>query len=249
MCTSAFFFSFLETVQQRCYFALHVSLMHVFCHRRVVRTQPGTYWMDNFSKTMATGIGSVAKGVWSDCLWAGKAYKLYTGKRKVTMEVITYNDQIVPAMPDDFGEQVWALKKLVKTLEEEPMDYLADSMVKKYNVTAIPLKPNVTKQEDPKFHAFLQKSKDGMADFYPDDIIKHNIGSNDGLLKILRMEYDAKKMKNDDLKRYTVLLCDINIFQRVLKVIGLGVACSSDLVITCLLACHFVVAPSQMVSC
>jgi len=110
---------------------------------------------------MATGIGSIDKGVWTDMLWAGKALKLYSGREEVSMKVLKVDDKVIPAMPQRLGDHKGDLKALIKSIEAESMNYLKHSMVLQYNVTAVPLKPTVSKLEDPEFHAFLIESKDG----------------------------------------------------------------------------------------
>jgi hypothetical protein len=195
----------------------HRCVTCVFC--RTVRQAPGTYWLDNFSKPVAVGVGSIDKGVWRDCLWTGRALKRYSGTEPVDMNFLKVDGVVVPAMPDDLMDYMDDLGVLMKSIEgETPLSYYANSEVVKWDVNLVPLKPVVTKQQDQQLHDLLKAKKDGMVDFFPDEIFKVNVGSNLGLVSLVRKQYDERKMKSDEVKTYTTMLCDINIFDRVLKV-------------------------------
>ena len=56
-------------------------------------------------------------------------------------------------------------------------------------------------------------SVDGLSRFHPLEISKHNVGSNEGLMRVV-LSIDA--MVSPD--RYAVIVVDINIYMRLLKV-------------------------------
>ena len=67
----------------------------------------------------------------------------------------------------------------------------------------------------------MADSVDGLSRFYPLEITKYNIGANEGLMRIIN-HIDAMLAPN----RYAVIVVDINIYMRLLKVCRCKFACS-----------------------
>ena len=169
-------------------------------------------WIDNFSKSYAVAMQSVTTGAWRDCNWTGRGMKCYAGIHvdiKLTMDSV---------MPDNiFSESiVSAVMSEMKVCQTDGWKRLRSSLVQKFKVNNIPLKPI----PDPKYHPelcdVLLDSKDGLSAFHPLDILSHNIGSNRGLLLVLKQIDDQR---SDDMDRMEMLVADCNIFMRVMKVI------------------------------
>ncbi len=81
-------------------------------------------------------------------------------------------------------------------------------------MTNVPMKTVVDEDENPPLHHLLAMSKDGTRNFFPQDMIPLNCGSNEGLSRIIRKLYDDHK----DSDKYIMLCVDENIFKRILPV-------------------------------
>ena len=90
------------------------------------------------------------------------------------------------------------------------------SLAVKYRVRNVPLKPDIDNVEE-KFKAALAQSRDGMATFFPKEIVPVNIGSNDGLVKVVRSLWDDHK-RSAHSNEYKFVVADTNIFWRSIKV-------------------------------
>jgi hypothetical protein len=87
--------------------------------------------------------------------------------------------------------------------------------VVRYDVRNIPLKIDTKRFPD------MKRTVDsyGFDNVRPVDLLDINIGSNRGLIAIIRGLYEERKMGlEDQCDRYTTLNVDENIFWRVLKV-------------------------------
>ena len=82
------------------------------------------------------------------------------------------------------------------------------------NVRKIPLKPEVDPALDPARAAVLAESRDGMRNFLPLGMLGENIGSNRGLLLLLKDMFGVQPRPG----HFSFLSCDCNIFMRLLKV-------------------------------
>jgi hypothetical protein len=93
--------------------------------------------------------------------------------------------------------------------------YLKDSVCFKHTVRAIPVKPSVSCIAHPALHEVLRQSRDGMENFFPLGMLQENIGSNRGLLLILKDLFGVQPRPG----HFSFLAVDCNIFLRLLKVI------------------------------
>ena len=166
-------------------------------------------WLDNFSKCYAVAMQSVASGAFRDCAWTGDAFKVYVGP-DVDISLRS------PGMPDD----VFSPRNMANTrrrmVEISGTGWLLydNSMVKKFNVNNVPLKPVVDEKSHARLHQLLLERRDGLEHFHPTDIHPQNIGSNRGLLLILQKMSQERKADNGD---HEFMCVDCNIFLRVLK--------------------------------
>jgi hypothetical protein len=183
-----------------------------------VEDTPHTKWFDNFSKVYGAQIPSIDIGSWRNCLWTGVALKQYTGEDPISVAVMkNAAGEVIPAMPDDPFEYADQLKELVE--EHTPRaDYRTHSLVFRWNVTSVPLKPVPSQVENRKWRRALLNSGQ-VSQLFPKELIAENIGSNLGLARIMKEHYNEHKQNTEhDCTKYSVLLADVNIFDRVLKV-------------------------------
>jgi hypothetical protein len=177
-----------------------------------MQTRLFAIWWDNFSKTMGTRMPNMEKGIYISALWTGLAIMLYRGEDLQCL----YSDN-EPAMPPDmFREEDIFLQKLGVALEENAACY-ENALVTQYDVRRIPLKidPNLL-PDCPETDELKQRSADGLDRFHPWKLVEENCGSNEGMLKILRLFLD--RARDSPNKRITVLNSDCNLFYRTCKV-------------------------------
>ena len=179
---------------------------------RKIQQQLHVLWLDNFSKTYAVALQSIAKGAFKSCLWTGFAMKRYIGS---SLRARMNNIGTRAMNKDLFAAQIMnQMKAKMDRFGNTKWDYLNNSIVQRYQVTSIPLKPYVDDAKDPQLHQILSESRDGVRNFFPMDILPENIGSNRGLLLILKRLSD----ENQASVQWKFLAVDCNIFLRVLKV-------------------------------
>jgi len=87
-----------------------------------------------------------------------------------------------------------------------------------HRVTRIPVKAFVDPVRYPRIHARNTDGSTGLANFFPEEVNVHNIGSNHGLLSKLRGAFDAHNALPPQDQVYQIIVADSNIFQRILKV-------------------------------
>lgn len=137
-----------------------------------------------------------------------------------------FNGQVVPAMPDHILENRNDVMSVLQNVIDEGVEYYDNSLVRQYDVRNIPLKVNV--KQFPDLRHTLESFT--MTDIQPLKLIKVNIGSNEGLIHIMRTIYEDNNMHQDDTcQRYVSINVDENIYWRMLKVF-----------IICLCVCVFV---------
>ena len=197
-------------------------------------------WVDNFSKCYAVAMQGASAGAFTDCQWTGKGFKVYVGDR-----VHTDIKGDLAAMPDDIFEYHQSrdvISGLVRVRQGGWL-FLGRSLVKLHNVNTIPVKPRVSRRDDAKLHAVLAESRDGLRNFHPLEVSPQNIGSNRGLLLVLKKMSDARV----DNGKFEFLCADCNIFMRIVKVshrrininvmtpININVLCPTDVHVTSLI--------------
>ena len=186
---------------------------------RILKDTPHVQWIDNFSKVYLSKVPRVSRGTFKDSLWTGIANKKYTGNDNIDLSVIRdENKQIIHAMPSqlELWDNLDVFYSEMKKTDREGMEYFRHSWVKKLDVDNVPLRPTVNERRYPELHSSLLKSVSSMDHMIPEKLLKDNIGSNIGLLKVLRSIVD--EVDTARVKRYRVLLSDIDIYWRIMKV-------------------------------
>ena len=109
------------------------------------------------------------------------------------------------------------LLQITQDLEGDYLRLLSNSLVFKWDAKTVPLQPVVQKMPSSLRPAVLA-GNDRMANFYPLGLSRENIGSNEGLSKIMRKLYIDCKMNQLSCARYTTFSVDVNIYDRTVKV-------------------------------
>jgi len=168
-------------------------------------------WWDNFSKIYAVAIQTLEKGAMRNCLWTSQALHRYVGAPVSTPSILQHK-----AMPDpdwlSAGSKL--LMENIKHIDNLGRNRYVSSLCKKYNVVRVPIKPTLDARTEPDMAAVLAESRDGLVHFFPSDIVGENIGSNRGLLKLLK----TLDTDRTDMTEFSYLNVDCNIYMRVLKV-------------------------------
>jgi hypothetical protein len=185
-----------------------------------MKLRPHVTWMDNFSKVYAAGLQGVVTGAYSQCLWTGVAMRPIDTNNGSVVDLTVANHG--PAMPDDLFDPDSKWFKKVDIMMHPDGDvvdekqYMEDSFVNKFKVCGVPLKPNPEYCFDA-MREILKQRKDGMVNFHPLQILPSNIGSNRGLLIIMKdLEDEHKALPGPEL--YKIINSDPNIFNRMMKV-------------------------------
>ena len=181
--------------------------------------RPHFMWIDNFSKFLARSIPTLAKGLFSSCLWTGHA--AFPCANTLISDEVRYDDQknVIPAMPDDLLQHQDGITSLLTQVLAEGSKLYDSSLVKQFDVRNVPLKIDTTRFPehaaviDPHLHIKVMPCK----------LVEVNVGSNRGLAFILRQIYEENHMQREGLcRRYVNLNVDENIFWRTLRVSVLG---------------------------
>jgi hypothetical protein len=127
---------------------------------------------------------------------------------------------VLPAMPHDIFAMYPATKmaffRCTQNQPDCPMLH-STSLTTILKVTNVPLKPLARTLNKPEHKAAVEEGHDGLSTCYPEGICTLNIGSNRGLIRLLRNHYDCYCIEHKG-ERYTSLNVDNNIFDRILKV-------------------------------
>jgi hypothetical protein len=88
-----------------------------------------------------------------------------------------------------------------------------------WGVNTIPITPS-THNLPAEVLARLATTPARLHNFYPKGLLPHNIGSNEGLAKVMRIQMQDMGLLPPGAPptKYSVMLSDINIFDRVIKV-------------------------------
>lgn len=192
--------------------------MNIFIYfsRSSAQLSPHGIWIDNFSKNIARAVPTEAKGVYTPALWTGVA--VFVGDTHELNDHVrhTPSGDVIHAMPDDLLSHMSVVKDGINhVMSTTPMQYDI-SIATKYDVRSIPLKIDTTRYPD------MARIVDGdhatLKSVLPSHMIQENIGSNRGLIAIIRKLYIDRGMDTDTCDRYLTICADENIFWRILKV-------------------------------
>jgi hypothetical protein len=155
--------------------------------------------------------------VFSSCLWTGVS--VFTTNLPEGFDAIKYDqyDAIVPAMPLDLFQDVDAVTTTLQFINNSLRGYYDRSVVKQYDINNVPPKVDIKKFIEMK--DIYESRPHSLRSVKPKELIELNVGSNAGLLVILKGLYDEHHMSTDNCERYITLNVDENIYYRILKVI------------------------------
>ena len=180
-----------------------------------METGPHILWIDNFSKFMSRSVPSISKDIFASCLWTGVS--VYTvNNPDITDEIQYDNGSIVAAMPKNLLDHAEAVVNTLQYVMNESRNYYDVSLVKKYDIINIP--PKIDGKLYPEVSEGMLRSPHTLESVKPKQLLSDNIGSNRGLLTILKRFYDDNGMADGSCNRYITFNVDENIYYRILKV-------------------------------
>ena len=168
-----------------------------------MKTQPCVYWIDNFSKWRSHNVPTVRKDVFSECLWTGITINEYVGPYVDMSPKFDERKNVVSAMPTNILEYKDAVNSGIAAIYDMGMEYFDESMVNQYAINNIPIKIDVKRH--PSLASVMNSTKNTTKHTHPYKLLKLNIGSNEGLLTILR-DIQTDNELNDTIRippRYT----------------------------------------------
>ena len=201
---------------------LIASVLIIFIIREI-KDGHCSIWIDNFAKIIAHRTPMLTRGSWAQCLWTGMAYQKFEpspSARRAISTRLRYDNEgnLVPAMPVNVLLQQKIMLIEFDNVCGEPLAMSDTALVTQYAVTSNPLKPFVG-TSNPALQERLNESLDGLKNFFPAKLLPFNIGSNRGLLHVLRLIHEENDLLTaEGPGRYLVINCDSNIFNRILKV-------------------------------
>lgn len=153
-------------------------------------------------------------------MWACRAVIECNGEYNISLAVRNDKEGApIPALPDDLFEHslVQSLRlQFLNACETVGEKYFDSSLVKLFSVNNVPLKPMVKAEDFPEWQRYLNMRDAGLGKLHAEGIIPLNPAADLDLLRILGLFY--KETKEDLTPLYHVLLCDVNLFNRSLKV-------------------------------
>ena len=134
---------------------------------------------------------------------------------------MTRRGAVIPAMPTDPFLALADLSSCMKLMTQGPdgeMPLLFDeSLMTEWGANRLPLAGDLDRIPEP-YRSSTAAANDRSDDLYPRGLERENIGSNDGLARILRRFYEDRGMGTSGCSKYSALTVDVNIFDRVMKV-------------------------------
>ena len=176
-------------------------------------------WCDNFSKTLRRSVPTLAKDVYSSMLWTGIAVFSDSKCAGIDHSVrLDNNNRVIPAMPNTICASRSEVLQGLQFVHDQGRQLLQESLVFRYTVNTVPLQ--ISDEDDVRDNQHPSEDH-SMNMVFPYKMIDKNIGSNIGLVSILREDfYDQYGMDSDDCKNYICWNVDENIFWRTLKVLS-----------------------------
>lgn len=168
-------------------------------------------WLDNFSKFYAIAVQGLGTGACAECLWTARGMHRYAGPAVATAIVPGVRGMPASLFSDDI---IKLFKQKMAVADAASEAFLKDSVCFRYTVRQVPLKPEVDAKAEPALAAVLRESRDGLRNFFPTGMLPENIGSNRGLLLLLKDLFGAQVKAG----QYAFLSVDCNIYLRMLKV-------------------------------
>ena len=101
----------------------------------------------------------------------------------------------------------------------ERHNFYKNSISIRERVNTIPVKPVFKESMNVHLAYRIRQHGDNLDRFHPDGCLEENIGSNEGLMQILRDMYDEFRRRPVGEQRVQLLVLDVNIYKRVMKVL------------------------------
>ena len=167
---------------------------------------------------MARSIPTLSRDVYSSMLWTGMAV---FASRETNLFDCTVNlddnHNVISAMPSNLCAYRNMVTEGLRFVQSQGRSFFLNSLVHQFRVNNVPMKITDVDDVARNQHSGGDHS---MGLLHPYQIIDKNIGSNIGLVSILRHDfYDPMGMGTEECKRYVCLNLDENIFWRSLKVV------------------------------
>ena len=167
-------------------------------------------------------MADTARAMLADALWTGVAIRQYAGSSPVDVRCVHFGGYFVPTMPTNPWKKapdVLTMLDMLCTTDGNMAMLFEDSKMHFWGVNTIPITP-ATHNLPADVMTRLRTTPTRMHNFYPKGLLPHNIGSNEGLAKVMRilMQDMGLEPPGAPPTKYTAMLSDINIFDRVIKV-------------------------------
>lgn len=177
-------------------------------------------WMDNYSKQWRTRMVGLSSEAMKRCLWTCVAYKSFSFVVRMDHKIDRHG-VVVPAMPTDpflaFADLSRFIKLTTQGLGGEMPLLFDKSLMTEWGANRLPLAGDLNLIPEP-YRSSTAAANDRSDDLYPRGLERENIGSNDGLARILRRFYEDRGMGTIGCSKYSALTVDVNIFDRMMKV-------------------------------
>ena len=178
---------------------------------------PSVTWLDNYSHIYHKTVTKVSQADYRSQMWTAEARCLFMNSNHNIDSTVKHLDgKVVPIMPADmFSYDDLSMAMKLASAATLRFSYERASCVV-WNIKTTPPKPDLRKLSEQQRQDALTQSQ-FMLRFVPVALLDYNIGSNAGLSRCMREFYDKVTTPPQD-QNYHVLLSDVAIFERVLKV-------------------------------
>ena len=191
------------------------------CVHRNVSLGAHVSWIDNYSNLYHKNVIDSGEGTFRSCLWAVEAVIKFQGSTDVSLQIRKHRvtGVYVPALPSNLFDHT-----IISKLRDDFLAACTDfgdsfesrSLVSLMNVNSVPLKPTVDPAKFPDLAVYLKTRQSSMDKIYPRSVFRLNPAADVDLLKIISsIQLDLKKKVG---MHYKPILCDVNLFNRALKV-------------------------------
>lgn len=168
----------------------------------LISTGVFTWWADNYSHSIFRNIPTVSSTMYSHKMWTSLV--LLRTSSKVDLDIGGRYKECLPRDIRGLLPGAGNLKDMIKDLHVRRDLY--ETLVYKYNVSWTPIRPT---------REYI--SNERLSRLLPVDVLRSNVGSQEGLLEVLK--YIIAKFGQRKDKMYTVGTVDTNIYWRLIKVI------------------------------
>ena len=172
--------------------------------------------MDNFSKSYTTRVPSENVGPFRQCLWSVSALRPSPVDFAIQK---TDENETISAMPNELYVGADDLYDLLGKYDAEPPFTYNTCFSTKNQLYTIPPGPPRTNMMTPKSAKFWKNAADtSFKTFNPRGIHEPNMGSQVGMIEVLMGWWRARNATKAGRGKYGMIVSDINVFDRLLKV-------------------------------